>query len=137
MWPLECPASEFQRSEIPSDFSQERSARWACLSRAEGTYRRRVSSHPGRQQHLATLGGVSICVDFTVALKGPANVTLYCDNKLFATLLSIDSRPVGSTIVWRVPPLDRVTTFSTSSRWLDEAEVLRTDTVHTVARVST
>ena len=56
---------------------------------------------------------VSICVDFTVALTGRVNVTVYCDNKLLAMLLSIASRPVGSTIVRRVPPLDRVTTFST------------------------
>jgi len=52
---------------------------------------------------------VSICVDFTAVLIVRVIVTVYCDNKLWAMLLSIASRPVGSTIVRRVPPLDRLT----------------------------
>ena len=76
---------------------------------------------------------VSICVDFTSVFAGRVKVTVYCESRLLAMLLSINSSPVASTTVRRMPPLARVTTFSTSSRLLEEADVRRTEAVHTVA----
>ena len=76
---------------------------------------------------------VSICVDFTVALTGRANVTVYCDNKLLATLLSIASRPVGWTIGQACAAagsrhhVQHVLTMAGRGRGV------RTGTVHTVA----